>query len=160
MRSRERKISSTEMAIIDENSEWLGVPRLLLMENAGKALATEISKKIDVNGKKVVILAGLGNNGGDSFVAARHLAPLGANVYVFLLGKSKDIRTDEARKNWEALKKMILTVKTVEIRYVEELKKFENEIKSADVIIDGMLGTGVRGELRDPYRTAVEIFNN
>nr|MDO8044460.1 NAD(P)H-hydrate dehydratase [Candidatus Baldrarchaeota archaeon] len=154
-----RKISSVEMAIIDENSEWLGVPRLLLMENAGKAVATEISKRINVNGKKVVILAGLGNNGGDSFVAARHLAPLGASVFVFLLGKSKDIRTDEARRNWETLKKMFLTVKTIEIRYVEELKKYESEIKSADIVIDGMLGTGVRGELRDPYRTAVEIFN-
>jgi len=159
MKSMKRRISSIEMAIIDENSEWLGVPRLLLMENAGKALVTEISKKINVEGKKVAILAGLGNNGGDSFVAARHLALLGADVHVFLLGKSEDIRTDEARKNWDILKKMVLTVNAVEIRFVEKLKEFEEVIRSADVVIDGMLGTGVRGELRDPYRTAVEIFN-
>jgi len=159
MNNVKRRITNLEMAIIDENSEWLGVPRLLLMENAGKALATEISKRINVAGKKVVILAGLGNNGGDSFVAARHLALLGANVYVFLLGKSRDIRTDEARKNWETLKNMVLTVKTFEIKYVEELKNFEREIITADVVVDGMLGTGVRGELRDPYRSAVKIFN-
>ncbi len=159
MKDEKKIISGREMSIIDENSEWLGVPRLLLMENAGKSIVTEISKRFDVKEKKIVVLAGLGNNGGDGFVVARHLTSLKAKVIVLLLGRAADIRTDEARKNWDILRNMFSSVKTFEIRNVEQLKELEKEIKTADIVIDGMLGTGVRGELREPYRTAVKIFN-
>jgi len=153
-------ISSREMSIADENSEWLGVSRLLLMENAGKSIVTEVSKRFDVKKKKIVVMAGLGNNGGDGFVVARHLASLNAKVVVLLLGHSKDIRTYEAKKNWDILKNMFSSVKTFEIRNVEQLKELKKEIIDADIVIDGMLGTGVKGELREPYHTAVSIFND
>lgn len=159
MKNEKKIVSSRGMMVIDENSEWLGVPRLLLMENAGRSIVTEISKRFDVKSKKIVVLAGLGNNGGDGFVVARHLASLGAKVVVLLLGQATDIRTHEARRNWDALKNMFFSIKIIEIKSVEQIKDLKGEVKTADIVIDGMLGTGVRGELRNPYRTAVKIFN-
>ena len=78
-----RPITSLEMAIADENASFLGIPRLLLMENAGKAVAETLLQRLrDVRRHRVVVIAGLGNNGGDGLVAARHLASMGARVSV------------------------------------------------------------------------------
>lgn len=77
-RNRE-PMTSEEVAILDENAEYLGVSTLCLMENAGKEVANFVSQKLggSVEGKKISVLAGTGNNGGDGFVAARHLANMG-----------------------------------------------------------------------------------
>ncbi len=139
-------ITSRDMQILDINCEYFGLSRLQLMENAGKAVADEIVKRFKSG--KVVVFAGLGNNGGDGFVAARHLKDF--EVEVFLLGKSSEIRTDIAKRNFEILKKSEIKVK--EIRKIPDF--------DADVVVDAMLGTGVRGELREPFRSAVEIINS
>ena len=69
------KITSEELSILDNNSEWLGIDKSLLMECAGYSLTTEIVNKYQLNkNTKVAIFAGTGNNGGDAFVVARHLA--------------------------------------------------------------------------------------
>jgi len=78
-------ITSSRMAAIDANCEYLGIKRLQLMENAGAAVARAVKERI-ITGK-VVIIAGKGNNGGDAFVAARHLS--GYDVRVILLGRKK-----------------------------------------------------------------------
>ena len=80
-------ISSAEMRAIDENAEWLGVDRILLMENAGSNVARTVYQWLGgLAGKKIVVVCGTGNNGGDGFAAARHMAGLGAKVTVILLG--------------------------------------------------------------------------
>jgi len=94
-------ITSSRMAAIDANCEYLGIKSLQLMENAGAAVARAVKERITSG--KVVILAGRGNNGGDAFVAARHL--VGYEVAVILIGRNKDIRTSEAKHNWQALEK-------------------------------------------------------
>jgi len=155
-------VSSREMAIADENAAFLGVSRLLLMENAGRALADEIARRLGgVKGRRIVVVAGLGNNGGDGLVAARHLASLGANVAVVLLGREDAIRTEEAKANWAALKKMFLSVKLYQASTPEELRRAWSELgaEKADVIIDAIFGTGVRGPIRSPFSDAIELIN-
>ena len=94
-------ITSSRMAAIDANCEYLGIKRLQLMENAGAAVARAVKERIGSG--KVVIIAGRGNNGGDAFVAARHLG--GYDVTVILIGKKEEIKTPEALHNWNALEK-------------------------------------------------------
>jgi NAD(P)H-hydrate epimerase len=126
------------------------------MENAGVAVARELLKRKLVN-KHVVVFAGLGNNGGDGFVAARHLANLGASVSVFLLGNPKLITTPEAKANWQVLQKMRESVSCCIIEDSSDLRGMRR--LRADVILDAMLGTGATGELREPIATAARLIN-
>ncbi len=140
-------IKSEEMSVLDVNCEYFGLSRLQLMENAGRGLAEEILSRFEPC--KVVIFAGLGNNGGDAFVCARFLK--GFDVKIFLLGRSNEIKTEIAKRNFEILKRSNYDI--VELR--DDIPDFD-----ADVIIDGMLGTGVRGRLRGIYARAVEAIND
>src|SRR3972149_10362864 len=94
-------ITSSRMAALDANCEYLGIKRLQLMENAGAAVACAVKERI--RSGKVVIIAGRGNNGGDAFVAARRLS--GYDVIVILTGRKEDIKTPEALHNWNALER-------------------------------------------------------
>ena len=153
-------LSAEEARALDLNAEHLGVSRQLLMESAGKAVADEVARRVKVEGARVVVVAGTGNKGGDGFVAARHLASRGAKVVVVLLGDEGGIATREARANWEALKSMDLSVELATVRDSAELVKVEELIVGADVVVDALLGTGVRGEVREPYRSAVRLMNS
>src|SRR5512138_2501290 len=93
------QISAEEMKAIDANCKYFGLLPLQLMENAGAALAREVAASAP--GEKIAVVAGRGNNGGDAFVAARHL--VGFRVTVYLLGKPRDISTKEAKRNWDIL---------------------------------------------------------
>lgn len=152
-------ITPEEMAIADENSEYLGVPRTLLMENAGAAVARLVKAKIpSLAGKRVVVVAGLGNNGGDGFVAARHLAGEGASVLVILLGSPGEIRTEEARLNWRALERMLLHIRLFTAP-APSLAEVARSIEEADVVIDAIFGTGVKGRIGEPFSTAIDAVN-
>jgi len=149
-----------DLAIIDENSEYLGVPRLLLMENAGRVVADVVKENLrKIQGKKIVVFAGLGNNGGDGFVSARHLAGEGMEVLVILVGKEENIETDEAKTNWHVLKNMRRHVKLVEVRSAEEIRDHEEEVLDADAVVDAIFGTGIKGKLREPYLSAIDLIN-
>ena len=77
-----------------------------MMENAGAGATKRLVKKFgDVKSKNVIVFAGLGNNGGDGLVIARHLAGYGSSVTVFLLGESDNIRSEECSWNWNLLEK-------------------------------------------------------
>ncbi len=141
-------ITSQEMAIIDTNCEYFGLSRLQLMENAGRGLADEIKRRLKPC--RVAVFAGLGNNGGDALVAVRFLK--GYDIVVYLMGSAKDIKTDIAMRNFLILKRA--GFKIVEVRDSTTLRDVD-----AEMIVDGMLGTGVRGKLRQPYAKAVEVIN-
>ncbi len=146
-------ITSEEMAALDLNCEYFGLSRLQLMENAGMALANEVLK---LSPSKVTVFAGLGNNGGDAFVASRILS-CRADVEVILLGRSSEIKTEIARRNFELCR--LSGVRIFEIRDSEELKELKERLET-DCILDAMLGTGVKGKLREPYSTAVDVINS
>ena len=97
-----KNISAEEMKALDSNCRYFGLLPLQLMENAGAAIARVVMAK--AKGKRIDIVAGRGNNGGDAFVAARHL--VGFDVTVYLLGRSRDIATEEAKRNWDILDRL------------------------------------------------------
>ncbi|MFO7926688.1 MAG: NAD(P)H-hydrate dehydratase [Halobacteriota archaeon] len=142
-------ISSTEMAVVDENAEALGVPREQLMESSGNAVA-RVVREIADPGTSIALVCGRGNNGGDAFVAARFLSE--HDVRVHLLGRPETISTDIARRNWMALERAEIDRQTVEDSTAIDLR-------SPDVIVDAMLGTGVTGALREPEATAAVAIN-
>ena len=147
------------MMQIEENGHQMGFLRKFMMENAGAAAAKRIEEKyapvwfLDTDYKKILVFAGLGNNGGDGLVIARHLAGYGANVTVFLLGEPANIRSEECSWNWSLLEKM-KSVKLLTGGNLEDLNNLKFEI-----IIDGILGTGISGEIREPHASAIEFIN-
>jgi len=155
----EDAITVEEMRSIDINSEYLGISRLMLMENAGAETARAIMRKINVKDKNICIIAHLGNKGGDGFVAARHLANQGAHVNVVLIGKPAQIRTMEARKNWEILSRMEYSINKTIFTDTSQLPLLEKLMLKADIIIDALLGTGIKGKIRTPIAEIVELIN-
>jgi len=159
------KISSEEMAILDNNSEWLGIPKSHLMECAGYSFATEIvHQKYLKEGSKVAVFCGTGNNGGDGFVIAKHLSSYGFKTLVILIGTPDTIRTNEALLNWNIIQTHLnYSISTCIIKDSTELKNIEDIIKqdkSFELIIDGLLGTGIKGKIREPISSTIDIINN
>ncbi|MEM4405047.1 MAG: NAD(P)H-hydrate epimerase [Nitrososphaerota archaeon] len=156
-----RRYRSFEIGVIDENSSYLGVDRRILMENAGAAVARVVEREApSLSTAKILVVAGPGNNGGDAFVAARHLASRAARVSVVLLARPEQIKTHEASANWEALTRMRRSVELHPAGTLEELQPLRRLFEEADIILDGIFGTGIRGEVREPYRTAINLINS
>ncbi len=139
--------------ILDVNSRYYGLETLVLMENAGRGVADVISQRYGKN-RKIGIFCGTGNNGGDGFVAARHLMDQN-QVTLFLLGHPNEIRTEEAKRNWQILEHTHL--QRFFIRDSTDL--INHDLDQFDIIVDGMLGTGIQGELREPYKSTVLRMN-
>ncbi|MBE0516115.1 MAG: NAD(P)H-hydrate dehydratase [Methanophagales archaeon] len=180
----EAYITSEEMAALDENCTFFGLSPLQLMENAGAQVANEVKKQFEgeERGVKVTILAGKGNNGGDAFAAARHLhgkpllslsgsrergqsprfrgqrggAPL-FDVKILLIGRSPELRTEETKRNWRIVKESGYEIE--ELTDSSELKAAAAVLNASDVIIDAIFGTGVRGRIREPEATAIDLIN-
>jgi hydroxyethylthiazole kinase-like uncharacterized protein yjeF len=147
-------ITSREMRALELNAEYFGVSQLQLMENAGRNVAQEIALRFTPD-KKVVIFCGLGGNGGDGFVAARHLAAMGFKVTVILAGKAREISHKAALENWKALQFLRESVTIHEV-YDSALMPSVD----ADVVVDALLGTGTKGRLKPPIQQLVEKINS
>ncbi|MFH1023051.1 MAG: NAD(P)H-hydrate epimerase [Planctomycetota bacterium] len=123
-----------------------GMPSIAMMENAGRGVAEEIMRRFPA-ARRVAILAGRGNNAGDGFVIARHLANAGRDART-ILAAGVDFAGD-AKMNFDLVVKMNLPVGT-----------FGPEVLSdADVVVDALLGTGARGDVRPPLRDAILAAN-
>ena len=143
------------MMQIEENGHQMGFLRKFMMENAGAAAVKRLVEKFgDVKSKNILVFAGLGNNGGDGLVIARHLSGYGSSVTVFLLGESDNIRSEECSWNWNLLEKMqsIKLLVGGNFDLLSHLDEF-------DMIIDGILGTGISGEIREPQSSAITYIN-
>ncbi len=151
-------LSPKDIKALDENSQWLGISVLQLMENAGKNIAEVIENLSNGQKLKIVAVCGLGNNGGDTFVAARHL---GRNhkVTVILVGKAKNITTEEAKKNFEIISQMTWSIKIIEFRYPEQSNDILKILLDADIIIDGILGVGTKGRVKGLPALAIRLIN-
>ena len=143
-----------DVYIWDINAKWLGITPYQLMENAGAGVARVIEERLG-RGLKIAVFSGTGNNGGDGFVTARHLS-FENDVTLFLVGDEAKIRSEEARHNWELLKKLnFVEIKTLkDSAYIKSL-----DLSGFDVIVDALLGAGTRGEPREPIRSAIEKIN-
>jgi len=146
------------MMQIEENGHQMGFLRKFMMENAGAGATKRLVEKFgDVKSKNILVFAGLGNNGGDGLVIARHLAGYGSNVLVFLLGEPDNIRSEECSWNWNLLEKM-KSVKSLTGVKLEHFYDNFDELEF-DIIIDGILGTGISGEIREPQASAITYIN-
>ena len=149
----DKVISSRKMRALEINSEYFGISLLQLMENAGKNVAQEIALRFPSK-RKVTIFCGLGGNGGDGFVAARHLLSLGFQISVIIVGKSKLINHKASLKNWNVLKNLSDYISITEISDSSDIPNV-----NAEIIIDAILGTGNKGKLRQPVKKIVEFIN-
>ena len=147
-------ITSREMHALELNAEYFGISRLQLMENAGRAVADEIASRFDPEKARITVFSGLGGNGGDGFAAARHLVCLGFKVEVMLAGRSKDIRDKEAKRNWLALLALKDAVALQEIYDSTLVRSVE-----AEVVVDALLGIGLKGVLRPPSSEMTKKIN-
>lgn len=132
----------------------LGIPGPRLMEAAGTGAARLIARRYGpLRGRRIVILCGKGNNGGDGFVVARRLRAVGARLDVFLLGRLGEVRGDAA----DALRRYPGRVK--EITAPAGLDAVGRAVGAAHVVVDALLGTGVDGMARGLSAAAIECLN-
>jgi ADP-dependent NAD(P)H-hydrate dehydratase / NAD(P)H-hydrate epimerase len=137
-------LPAKEFSVLDINSESLGVPTGFLMENAGRGVAEAVEARLG-HGLRILVLCGPGNNGGDGFVAARHLKDH-SKVSIALAKPIDQIRTDIAKDAYEAVKDLVVPLEGL------DLSKF-------DVIVDSLLGTGVKGRVQEPYSKLIDQIN-
>lgn len=135
----------------------IGIPGIVLMENAGRQIVSAMEAHIDgLQGGSVAVLAGRGNNGGDGFVIARTLVQRGIDATVFLFGHVGDVKGD-ARTNLNILGQLSITV--VEIADAQAWELHSGEALAADVIVDAIFGTGLREPLSGLLETVAEDVN-
>jgi len=138
-------ISPIEMRVLDRNAQYAGISALDLMEAAGKAVAEVARSEFSVAGKRVLVVCGPGNNGGDGLAAARLLAK-DARVTVLPARSPDQFSTSEAQTNFERLR---------DVQILAGLDRSEEAIAQADVIIDALLGIGVDGVPREPFASLI-----
>src|ERR1700733_6657919 len=150
-------ITPQEMREAEARASSYGLDEAVLMENAGRAVARMVEERYaGCRGGNVLVVCGLGNNGGDGLVAARHLGQ-GWQVRGLLLGPAAEIRTREAADNWGRLGP---GVEKTEAPDRPALLARRDWFAWADVVLDSILGTGVRGEVREPVATAIGLINS
>ena len=154
-------IGAEAMAGADRRAQALGVPEERLMEHAGTAVAAAVKAlAIDTDrwgAGPIVILCGPGNNGGDGFVAARRLALAGAQVVVAVIATDARPRNATSARNWDRIAGDPGIAK-IHAPVARDVAVFGHGIEKAAVIVDALLGTGVRGALREPIRAAVDLI--
>jgi len=138
-----------EVKVLDINASYLGVPTIQLMENAGKGTSEVALEKFDIKGKKVVIICGPGNNGGDGFVVARYLQEK-CKVQVVLVKPKEKIRSEIAKANFQKIKDSV---------EIFDASNLEEKIEDAELVIDAMLGIGISGEVKEPYLSYIKAIN-
>ena len=152
-----KSLSRDETRSIDRCAiETVGVPGAVLMENAGRLATDQIERFLGgVAGKALAIVAGAGNNGGDGFVIARHLAMRGTKVTTFLVAPPEKI-TGDAAINLNIIRNLGCDVRELS---GERIAALGAQLAQFEVIVDAVGGTGIKGALRGDLAVAVEQIN-
>ena len=150
--------TAQEMQSIDRRAiQGLKIPGLDLMERAGRAVARVVQETLGtVAGRKVVAVCGSGNNGGDGFVVARVLKERGADAVVLLLAP-RDALTGDAAANYRRALRAGVPIR--EAPDSNGLQEIAGLLSDADVVIDGVLGTGISGDVRGVAKEAILAIN-
>jgi ADP-dependent NAD(P)H-hydrate dehydratase / NAD(P)H-hydrate epimerase len=151
-------LSAAEMREVDRlTTVRCGIPGLTLMENAGASVAEFIAQRWPKFAqRRVVVLCGKGNNGGDGFVVARRLRESGAKPELYLFAAPEEMQGDAATncKRWQEVSGALHLV-----RNSGDLQDAKPALDSADIIVDALLGTGTRGAVDGPFAEAIEAVN-
>ncbi|WP_455368378.1 NAD(P)H-hydrate dehydratase [[Eubacterium] cellulosolvens] len=145
-------LTSNDVKRLDLNSDYLGISTIQLMENAGKSITNEIISRFKQE-SRILILAGTGRNGGDGMVSARHLASLGYNVSIWLIGSESNIKDEAVKCNWQTIRQM---KSSIDVKIITDSTQLENI--DFNVVVDALLGVGFRGKLRQPILEAVKVL--
>ena len=146
-------LKAREIQAVEFNANYLGVSNLLIMEKAGAAVADVVSAKVKP-GAKVLVACGLGGNGGDGFVAARHLLDRGYRVKALLVGNQNSIRSGETRHNFEVAQRM---TGSLELKVIEDSSQVG--LIEADAIVDALIGYTYHGGLSPVTKAMINAIN-
>ena len=142
-----------EMRAIDRAAVEIGsVPSIVLMENAAIACVNELKKDFDLRKKSVAVFCGKGNNGGDGLAIARHLHNMGTDVSIFLV--SGNSYSGDAKINFDIVSGMDIPIDTI-----AESEGLEYIVRSFDIVVDAILGTGINGAVRAMAYDVIKIIN-
>lgn len=148
-------LTAAEMKEVDRlTTSRYRVPSLALMENAGRSVAEFIQSRFpNLSARRIVVLCGKGNNGGDGFVVARHMHKMGAKPEVYLVGNPRDVKGDAATNlnRWKKVGKLN--------RDGALKSEVLAELPSGSIIVDALLGTGVRGVVDGRLRDVINQVN-
>lgn len=151
-------VTASEMRELDRRAiQDLGIPSLVLMENAGRTTYQILRREFPAPQGEVAVVAGQGNNGGDGFVVARYLANAGLPVAVFLLGERAQVGGD-ARVNLDILSHLGITV--AEVRTEADLNPVIHRLAKAGLIVDALLGTGLNSPVKGLIADMIEHLNH
>ncbi len=153
-----RVLNAAQMREADRRTiEDIGIPSLVLMENAGRQVVAAMEAvHTDLLERQVAVLCGRGNNGGDGFVVARTLLQRGVDVSVFLIGQVSDVRGD-ARVNLDILGRLGVTV--VEIADGQAWELHLSEVRDCNLIVDAIFGTGLNAPVRGLIESVIADVN-
>jgi ADP-dependent NAD(P)H-hydrate dehydratase / NAD(P)H-hydrate epimerase len=155
-----KAVTGNDMGRIDKFSiEQIGISGVVLMENAALKIVKHVEKKLAQNKlaqNNIVIVAGKGNNAGDAFVVARHLIVGGMKVKLYCLFEEECI-TGDAKLNFDILQRV--GIATEFLQNDSELDTFRSDVKKAQIVIDGIFGTGFRGQVQGHIEKVIELIN-
>ncbi|MEW6387399.1 MAG: NAD(P)H-hydrate dehydratase [Thermodesulfobacteriota bacterium] len=150
-------VTAAQMRELDRRAiEEVGIPSLVLMENAGRTTYQVLCREFPRLAGPVAVLAGRGNNGGDGYVVARYLANAGVPVTVFL-SASRDQVQGDALVNLKILAQM--SVEVVEVREELQLNEVGHRLARSALLVDALLGTGLNSEVRGLMRALIDRVN-
>jgi NAD(P)H-hydrate epimerase len=151
-------VTAAEMQAIDRQTiDTFGLSGRILMENAGRGATRHLLRHFaDLKSKRVGIIAGSGNNGGDGFVISRYLSQKGIDVSVYLLAESQRVKGDAAA-NLSLLKP--LKVPVIEIPDEPAFSGHRSAMADLDVWVDAILGTGLKSEVKGYFQTVIDFIN-
>jgi hydroxyethylthiazole kinase-like uncharacterized protein yjeF len=151
-------VTAEEMRQMDRRTiEDLGIPGAVLMENAGRGAICALWHRFpDLGSRRVAVVCGRGNNGGDGFVIARYLASRGGDVHVYLAASRGQV-TGDARIPMEVLGRMGVPIR--EVGTEDALAPSDIPWDSYGLIVDAILGTGIRSEVEGLFRELIEAMN-
>jgi NAD(P)H-hydrate epimerase len=135
--------------------EDIGVPGVVLMENAGRGTA-ELLRSLGIHGR-VVICCGKGNNGGDGYVVARHLDYQHFPVRVLLFARPEEL-TGDAATNYRIIAKAGLPIR-IHTGSPLDREALNRELATAEWVVDGLFGTGLTGPVRPPFDDVISAIN-
>ena len=145
-------ISVAEMRAVEERARASGIGDSAMMEKAGLNAAKILNRKVGLDGRGVLVFCGTGNNAGDGLVFARYAAMLGAYVAVYFV-KGAEVLKQLARLNYVTLKHMGGG------QMVKFLSRAEG-VSGVDILVDAMLGIGIKGEVSVEFAEAIGVFNS
>lgn len=154
MKNQKIYLTTEQIYKIDKiTTEKFSIPSFVLMENAGRSSAEIIKKFAKRNSfRKIIIFCGPGKNGGDGFVLARYLYIWGFEVKVIIFINETDYKGDTLQ-NYKILKRLNLKIEKFDV------KKMEEEINKYDIIVDAIFGIGLKRDIENVYRDAIELIN-